>query len=199
MAPLDPPTITVIIALLIPAIATIYTKFSKYSYAKRIAILTASAFIPWIVVTTLGEFILGWATANVCYAYLGCNIAFAGYDAFEHALFGLCLTFALLWMSGLYPAWSIVFRSRTKTIVTIVAYAVLISVCWEIIELIIDVFRTGVLHEHLLDLKRHIDELEQSSNNDTMGDLIFAMFGTLAGLFMVDTQGGIRPEKNTAA
>jgi hypothetical protein len=176
---IDAATTVVLLGLAILIVAAFVLKLWGVPHAKRLPYFLAITVIVWGTITILGEFITGWATNNYCYYYLGCNEGFFGYDAVEHFLFGFALAFTLLWLSGLFPKFSLISGSRSRTILTIVAHVALAAVVWEMFECAWDQYRITILHETLFNFKLHIDQLAQSSNLDTMGDISFSLFGAL--------------------
>jgi|GEM_PF-751132 hypothetical protein len=176
---LDAATTSVLTGFAVIIAAALALKFSHVSHDRRLTVLLSLATVVWFVLTVLGEFVTGWATNNVCYRYLGCNDGFFGYDAMEHLLFGFALLIFMLWFGGRFPSFSLIARTRIKTIVTLIAYVALVAVVWEMFECGWDQYRVVILHETLFSFRLHIDALSQSSNLDTMGDISFSLFGAL--------------------
>ena len=183
MPPVDTPTQVVLLSFLILFGAALYLQQGRVSKPPRIAVFLAVSGAVWLVVTCLGEFVTDWATNNtVCYAYLGCNVDFFGFDAMEHFLFGFPVIFGILWIGQRFLALSVVSPRYGKTILTLVTYVTFIAVAWELAECAYDAFRITILHERLFDFRLHIDQLAQSSNFDTMGDISFTLVGAIFGL-----------------
>jgi hypothetical protein len=176
---LDAGTTAVLVGFAVIIAAAFALKFSHVSHDRRLTVFLSVATVVWFALTVLGEFITGWATNNICYKYLGCNDGFFGYDAMEHLLFGFALLTFMLWLAGRFPSFSLIARTRIKTIVTLIAYVALAAVVWEMFECGWDQYRVVILHETLFSFKLHIDALSQSSNLDTMGDISFSLFGAL--------------------
>ena len=137
----------------------------------------------YAIVTFLGECYPSWATTPVCYRFLGCNVGFGGYDAAEHFLFGVAFTLFIIWLSRRYARFSFDGYSAWRTILFIISFVALISVCWEFYECAYDAFRQNILHEVLFNFRLHINFLDQPSNIDTMGDLFYDIFGAIVGCF----------------
>ena len=144
------------------------------------AIITSALFL---VVCIFGEGLGGSLGSNpLCYNFLGCTTGFAGYDAIEHFLFGIAAVLLLIWLFKKYSKYSMFHSERWKNILTIISLVIFFSVLWEFVECAHDVFRADVLHEVLVDWKLHINLLNQPTNIDTMGDLFFALVGSVTAL-----------------
>ncbi|MBU6142183.1 hypothetical protein KGO95_03675 [Patescibacteria group bacterium] len=136
----------------------------------------------WLIACIFGEGLGGSLGANdKCYPYLGCTSGFFGYDAIEHFLFGVAAVFVLIWLFR--SRFSLFSGVRWKDILILIALVALLSVFWELFECIHDLFRADILHQSLLDLRLHINQLDQPSNLDTMGDLSFALLGAFFASF----------------
>ncbi len=118
----------------------------------------------------------GHMNNDVCYAYLGCNAGFFGYDAITHLLSGVAITTTLIWISARFAPLSIMTGVLWKDILILTACTVLISVFWEIGECIGDWMRMYWMHKDLL---FPTNRLFQPSNADTVGDLTYCFIGGL--------------------
>ena len=127
-------------------------------------------------------FILGWALGirgpvfidnYKCYALLGCNMGFFGYDAVLHLWSGIMDVVLIIWITRKFPAVNIFHKQFWKNFLIIISFVAFISVAWEIGELGHDQYRMKVLHQNLT-VPNHLD---QPSNDDTMGDMTFAIIG----------------------
>ena len=154
---------------------------SAHPYAAIWATVFTSIFI---IVCIFGE---GWGGSfganGACSPYMGCTAGFFGYDAIEHFLFGISAIWILIWVFQKFPQYSVLGEKRWKNILILIALVVLISVFWEFLECAHDYFRLEVLHQPLLNLKLHINYLDQPTNLDTMGDLTFGLVGAVVALF----------------
>ena len=152
----------------------------------NIAIWAIITSVLFFVVCIFGEGLGGSLGSNpLCYKYLGCTAGFVGYDAIEHFLFGISAVVVLIWLFKKYSKYSMLHSERWKNIFTLVALVIFLSVLWEFVECAHDVFRANILHEVLVDWNLHINLLNQPTNIDTMGDLFFALVGSIVSLFSV--------------
>jgi hypothetical protein len=181
----DAATLTVLVGAFVLIASAFVLKFASFP-AYRIRSFLAVATVVWLVISILGEFVTGWATNNMCYAYLGCNDGFFGYDAVEHFVFGFALVFAFLWLGRMLPTVSFVAGNRTKTVLTLLAHVALVAVVWEMVECGWDQYRITILHETLFSFRLHVDQLAQSSNLDTMGDILCTILGALFSSAMAE-------------
>ena len=120
---------------------------------------------------------------TTCYKYLGCNAGFFGYDAIQHLLFGPFLLFAIIWFCKKFPKYSILQKERWKNIVILIAIITFVALLWELCEFVHDSYNVTILHERLFNYRLHINSLDQPSNQDTMGDMFFNIFGAVIGIF----------------
>ena len=158
-------------------------KNTTYSLMAVLSIITAIIFL---VACLFGEGLGGSLGLNqTCLKYLGCSVGFFGYDAIEHFLFGISAAFILVWFFQKFPKYSLLNTKHWKNVLTIVVLIVFISVIWEFIEFIHDIFRSDFLNQILLNQKLHINLLDQPNNTDTMGDLFFSLCGSLLSLFFM--------------
>lgn len=118
-----------------------------------------------------------------CFKYLGCNSGFFGYDAIQHLLFGSTLLFAIIWFCKKFPKYSIFEKERWKNIIILISLITLVALLWELLEFFHDSYNVTILHEHLLNYRLHINTLDQPSNQDTMRDMFFNVFGAIIGIF----------------
>ncbi|MFZ2804472.1 MAG: hypothetical protein WA001_04570 [Patescibacteria group bacterium] len=194
---MDTPTYVIIAALIASLVSIILFRLSRLPKVRALGNLSLSISAIWLCITVLGEHVFTWAGNATCSAALGCVSGFFGFDAFEHLFFGVALALVIVFLCMRFPKYSILHSERWKTVLTIVATVVLVSVLWEIFECIHDAFRVDILHEALSNLRLHIDLLDQPSNLDTMGDLSFAMLGSVIGFFLtVGKKAGSKTRKS---
>jgi len=60
----------------------------------------------------------------------------------------------------------------------------LVAVCWEILEYLHDAIQLDIFHIHLVDWHLHINNLDQPTNADTMGDITFTLVGAIVGFVL---------------
>ncbi|MHB8661036.1 MAG: hypothetical protein ACYC75_03870 [Minisyncoccota bacterium] len=147
----------------------------------RVGVFALASTTVWAGVTLYGELFDG-APNSACYPYLGCDAGFFGYDALEHFLFGFAAVWIIIWLCKKFPRYSILNAERWKSGLILVACIALIAVLWEIGECFRDAYLLDIVHEHLINLRLHINYLAQPSNFDTMGDLTFTLLGSLIAL-----------------
>ncbi len=133
-------------------------------------------------------FLLGWALGirgpilidnYKCYALLGCNMGFFGYDAVLHFWSGIMDVVLIIWLTRNFPALNIFRKQQWKNFLITISLVAFISVAWEIGELGHDQYRMKVLHQDLLNENLITpNHLDQPTNNDTMGDMTFAIIGS---------------------
>lgn len=109
-----------------------------------------------------------------CFAVLGCNVGFFGYDALLHFVSGIMDAVVIVWLARKFPSISLFHQRFWKNFLIVIALVALIAVSWEFGEYCHDQFRMNVLHENLT-MPNHLD---QPSNADTMGDLTFSILGS---------------------
>lgn len=162
----------------------ILTQTRKEKSSSRLGKWALALTALWLITCTFGEGLGGsWGANNACYPYLGCTSGFFGYDAIEHFLFGVVAIFALVWFFRTHPRFSLLSDVRWKNVVILIAVVALVSVFWELLECAHDFFRVDILHQSLFNFRLHLNQLDQPTNLDTMGDLTFALIGSLASLF----------------
>jgi hypothetical protein len=172
---------TIVIGIL--SIATIFTAIflytSKIDASRASKFLCIFSLVTFFTSVVLGEFLLSWGGNATCSKFLGCVEGFAGYDAFEHLLFGMTAVWTSVYISYRFPKLSILSKGRYKKILMLLAFVALVAVFWELIECAHDYFRLDILHEPILSFRFHRNLLDQPTNLDTMGDIAFALFGGL--------------------
>jgi hypothetical protein len=157
-------------------------EIKKNTYS-RAAVLATIATIVTLLVCAYGEGISGSFGSNQsCYKYLGCSVGFFGYDALEHFLSGIALTWILVWIFQKFPKYSLLSDKLWKNVLILIALVALFSVLWELSELVHDVFRSSILHQPLINFRLNINLMDQPTNLDTMGDLFFELFGSVIAL-----------------
>lgn len=149
------------------------------------AVLAASATAVFLLACVFGEGLGGsWGSNTACSPIFGCTSGFFGFDAVEHFLFGVAAAWILVWIFKARPRFSLLHGTRWKNVLTVVAIVALVSVGWEHLEMLHDLFRTDILHQSLVNFRLHINLLDQPTNLDTLGDLFFAIVGSfIASLF----------------
>jgi len=129
--------------------------------------------IVWVVLGSLGIWGPHLMANGVCYRLLGCNSGFFGYDVVVHFVSGIMDATLIVWLMRKYPSANMLHGRFWKDFLVIVSIVALIAVSWEFCELCHDQFRMKVLHENLTVPNR----LDQPTNDDTMGDMTFSIFG----------------------
>jgi|ERR1035437_6366461 uncharacterized membrane protein YjdF len=157
--------------------------FNRHSYS-WVGFLALFFIILSVVVNGLG-YVYGWGLNGVCSPYLGCVDGFFGYDALEHFVSGIGILFILVWLCRRYPKYSVLHEERWKTIVVLLTSAAFVALMWEFAECAHDAFRLDILREPLLNVRLHLNFLDQPTNIDTMGDFFFGMLGTIAALIFI--------------
>jgi hypothetical protein len=150
----------------------------------RIEFLSLASVTLWIIVNLIGK-IKDYDLNFYCSKIFGCTSSFFGYDALEHFTFGIVIIFLIVWICKSFPKYSILSDNVWKTIFALITFSVFISVLWEFGECVHDVFRLNILQEHLINLKLHVDFLDQPTNLDTMGDMLFNLLGSILSLFFI--------------
>ena len=134
----------------------------------------------FLVLWTLGKWGPHFIANDRCYAILGCNAGFFGYDALLHFVSGIMITSLIIFFSIKFSAANFFHDGFWKNMIVVVSLIAMIAVFWEIAELGHDQFRMKVLHENL---RVPTNRLDQPSNDDTMGDITFAILGgTITGV-----------------
>lgn len=161
------------------------TKNYVFKHVTLYAVLGTGVFL---LVCAFGEGLISTYGSNaICNRYLGCNAGFFGFDLVEHFLFGVCAIWVLVWFFKKFPEYSLFTSTRWKNIVILLAFVVFVSVLWEIVECVYDVFRFDILWQPLLNFKIDLHILAQPTNLDTMGDLSSGAIGALVALFFIET------------
>ena len=157
---------------------------SKYANYSSLAIWATVTTAIFLITCILGEGLGGSLGGNdMCYKYLGCTSGFFGYDALEHFLFGIAAVLIIIWLFKKFPKFSMFYSEFWKNFLVIISLVMLVSVFWEFAECAHDYFRIEILHQSLVNFKLHINHLDQPTNIDTMGDLTFALIGSIVSLF----------------
>lgn len=116
----------------------------------------------------IGDIYPGYIANEHCFELLGCNIGFYGYDGFLHFVSGICVGLGVIWAKHR------AYIDRASA----TAFAMLssgIAVVWEFAEWAYDLTRI-----HLLDMNLLVPNiLTQPNSQDTVGDVILALIGTL--------------------
>ena len=127
------------------------------------------------ILVCLGHYGPKLITNDKCYQYLGCNAGFFGYDAVEHFLFGIIVVMLIVWVMRKFKSLSMFQSSFWKNFLMIITIVTFISFCWEIAEFSHDQYRSKILHENIISP----NIMDQPSNSDTMGDITFAILGSV--------------------
>jgi hypothetical protein len=125
------------------------------------------------LLASLGGNLSGLMNNDACYTYLGCNAGFFGYDAIVHMVSGVMNIFILIYIMRTWPKFNFLTGSYWKNMLILVAFALVIGLCWEWGEFAADHFKMIVLHMNIINPNRQY----QPSNGDTMGDLFFGGIG----------------------
>ncbi|MGC9605249.1 MAG: hypothetical protein ABSF56_00605 [Minisyncoccia bacterium] len=134
------------------------------------------------VVIVVAVFVVGWFLGvkgpvlianDRCYAILGCNIGFFGYDAALHFVSGVMDASLIVWLMRRFPAIDLFHERFWKNFLIIVSLVAMIAVSWEFGEFCHDQFRMKILHENMTVPNR----LDQPTDSDTMGDMTFSILG----------------------
>lgn len=133
--------------------------------------MTISIFLVGALFSDLGPHLIA---NDKCYALLGCNADFFGYDAVLHFVSGVMTASLIIWLMKKYPEVNLFHEQFWKNVFIVVAIAALVAVSWEIVEYSHDQFRMAVLHQNLTSPNRQ----DQPSNSDTMGDMTFSILAT---------------------
>lgn len=156
----------------------------KNNRSPHLAFWAMIAAFVFLVTCIFGEGMGGSLGSNpFCWPHIGCTDGFFGYDAIEHFLFGIAGTWMLVWIFQEFPQYALFHSKRWKNILTILSLVIFLSVIWEFFECVHDFFRLEILHQSLINIKLHINYLDQPTNLDTMGDLTFALLGSIVALF----------------
>jgi uncharacterized membrane protein YjdF len=141
------------------------------------AVSTSVFFVAWFVVGDL----FGLMQDGQCVAFFGCYNGFFGYDAFVHLSSGAMFVFFIIWLGEKHPRFRVISGNFWKSAVIIVALCVSIGTVWEMIEFGLDHARVGFLHQRFFGT----DEMQQSSNSDTMGDETFNLIGGIVAVTLL--------------
>lgn len=147
-----------------------------------LGIVTIISSVIYIALDATGEASLHFGANWECLKYLGCTTGFFGYDALEHFACGFAFCLFFIWFFRALPKYSLLTGTLWKDALILVSMIALIAVIWEIGECAHDVFRLNILHEHLINVRLHINLLDQPSNLDTVGDLTFNVVGSILAL-----------------
>ena len=139
-----------------------------------------SAFI-FIIVQFVGGDVFGFSRNGRCFALLGCNAGFFGYDAFVHFVAGIMLALFIMWLGKAYPGLKVISANFWKSIIIVIALCALIETGWEIFEFGVDHVRMDILHQNLVSA----NQLLQTNNSDTMGDETFNLIGGVVAIIMI--------------
>ena len=146
------------------------TGVSNFRTFGVVAISLVALFFAMVILGNHGPSLMA---NNRCFQLLGCNIGFFGYDALVHFVSGVTEVILIVWLIGKFPSLSLFHHRYWKNFLTLVAVVALIGCLWEMAEFGQDHFRMNVLHKNLTTP----NNLDQPNNSDTMGDLVFSIFG----------------------
>ena len=142
---------------------------SDCAFSVTVVVLVIIFLTGWIV----GAFGPTLMNNNTCYALLGCNAGFFGFDAALHFFGGITIATLIIWLMRRFPAVTMFHERFWKNFLTLIALASFIAISWELVEFSGDHFKMKILHEDLVAL----NQLKQSGNSDTMGDMTFFVLG----------------------
>ena len=177
------PEYIILFSFVILIATLILLKIFHVPRARYLKILLITNVIIWFCVTFFGEIVYFWAGNATCSPYLGCVAGFFGYDAFEHLFFGIAGTLGIFWFCEHFPKYSLFHTNKFRNFLVIISIVAFVSVLWEIAECAHDALRVDILHEPLRNISLHINLLDQPTNLDTMGDLVFSLLGSVIGFF----------------
>jgi hypothetical protein len=143
---------------------------------KKLGMVVMMAVVVFLTIWILGSWGPTLMANDKCYALLGCDIGFFGYDAALHFVSGIMDAALIIWLMRRFPAIDMFHERFWKNFLLIIALVALIAISWEFIELCHDQFRMKILHVNLTVPNR----LDQPTNDDTMGDMTFSIIGAAA-------------------
>ncbi len=181
---MDIPTYIIIALFLVGISSIIFFRFVRPDHGRSLGIVLLTLWLMWFFMTLMGEFMYAWGGNATCSVYIGCVAGFFGYDALEHLCSGAAMALTFIWLSLRYPTYSIIQHNVWKTVLMIIATATFVAVLWEIGECAHDLVRLDVFHQPLYNIRLHVNLLDQPTNLDTMGDLIFNHIGSIIALFL---------------
>lgn len=152
------------------------TSGNSYIYASLMIFI-----IIFCIIFLLGKFGPRLEDNNHCYAYIGCDVGFFGYDGVEHTLSGIIDVLFILWISQKRPHLSLFHQDAWKNILITISIVAFIAVGWEIGEFINDEARILILNENLYTT----NHLDQPNNIDTMGDISLTLIGSIITLSII--------------
>lgn len=132
----------------------------------------ASLFL--FLVVSIGGNLTGLMNNDACYALLGCNIGFFGYDALVHFVSGMMEVFVFLWLMRAYPVVHILNDAFWKNVFILLIFAAMAGSIWEIGEFAGDFIKTHLYH---INIYAPTNRMYQPNNSDTMGDMTFGLLG----------------------
>ncbi len=143
----------------------------------------------WVIVSTfifitvqfIGGDVFGLSRSGRCFALLGCNAGFFGYDAFVHFVAGITLALLIIWLGKVYPGLRVISANFWKSVIIVIALCALIETGWEVFEFGVDHVRMDILHQNLVSA----NQLLQTNNSDTMGDETFNLIGGVVAIIMI--------------
>lgn len=144
----------------------------------NIAIITVGLvlLISWI----FGHYPPHFIANDRCFSLLGCNIGFFGYDAMIHVMSGGLEALIVIWIFLRFQKLHMFGSSFWKNFIIIIVTVCLLGIVWELLELASDQYRTKVLDINLT----NPNLLEQPSNIDTTGDMIFSLISASLTVFL---------------
>ncbi len=142
-------------------------------------ITTISSIIVFLTLSFLGNHGSTFMSNDKCYALLGCNIGFFGYDVMVHFISGIMEASLIILLMKKFLSFNLFHESFWKNLLVVVSLVALIAFSWEFGELCHDQFRVKVLHENLI----NPNNLDQPTSNDTMGDMTFSILGATITAF----------------
>lgn len=128
-----------------------------------------------------------------CFALLGCNAGFFGYDAIIHVAGGIFFTALLIWLMNRHSYYNMLHDDLRKSAFVLLGIIACITIVWEVYEYILDYFGVLALHP----AGSYIDTLAQPGPADTVGDMAFELLGSCIGilLFYVFDRNSLRKKQ----
>lgn len=140
---------------------------------KILNITVAISVITFFILSILGNHGPVLMSNDKCYPFLGCNIGFFGYDVLVHFVSGIMEATLIILIMRKFLVINLFHNCFWKNLLIVISLVLLIAFCWKFGELCHDQFRMKVLHENLITP----NNLDQPTNNDTMGDTTFSLLG----------------------
>lgn len=147
------------------------SEWKEQRFRRLVGLLVCLAVLFAVVEFVLGH-IVGYMAVDACFAYIGCNASYFGYDGVVHWIAGLAIgvviLLSLLWHYQKVPPPHKVW----KTVGVIFLLAVLVAIGWELVEYFADSLQ-------IIILKPINGDRYQLSVADTIGDIVVSVLGSL--------------------